>query len=87
MKPSAAGLLAAHNNNEQFAELGFIDNINCILFEDMEEFKEKVRRVLEDDTHRIKMSKEAKKLAKKHTYKERAKTIIAQWKTIKKEQQ
>lgn len=80
-------ILAAHNNNEQFAELGFIDNINCILFEDMEEFKEKVRRVLEDDTHRIKMSKEAKKLAKKHTYKERAKTIIAQWKTIKKEQQ
>jgi len=80
-------ILAAPNTTDQYDLLGFKDNVNCILFKNMEEFEEKVRKVLEDDSYRDKMSKEAKKLAKKHTYKERAKTIIAQWKTIKKEQQ
>ena len=80
-------VLAAHKNTDQYDELGFVDDVNCILFEDMEEFKEKVRRVLEDDSHRAAISKEARKLAKQHTYKERAKAIIEQWKKLKKEQQ
>ena len=79
-------ILAAHDSTEQYELLGFKDGENCILFKTMEEFKEKVRKVLADDSYRTKMSKEEKKLAKKHTYKVRAKTIIEEWKTLKKEQ-
>ena len=76
-------ILAAHKNTNQYDTLGFLDGVNCILFENMEEFREKVEKALGDEAYRGKLTKEALKLAKKHTYKKRAETIIKDWKTLK----
>jgi len=71
----------------QYEELGFQHGVNCILFhKDMtaEGFIENVNKVLDDDDYRKSIEENALELAKKHTYKERAKTIIELWEREKK---
>jgi spore maturation protein CgeB len=72
-------------NSVQYAELGFQHGVNCILFhKDMtaEVFIENVNKVLDDDDYRKSIEENALELAKKHTYKERAKTIIELWRKL-----
>ena len=52
---------------------------------DTGEFREKVFKALLGMSLGQKASKEALRLAKKHAYKKKAKTIIKRWKTLKEE--
>ena len=84
----------AHNFEQrvQYEELGFVDGENCILFgpgnnallseKPIEETISTLKQVLVDDEFRTSIEKNALELAKKHTYKERAKTIIELWQKL-----
>ena len=65
----------------QYEDLGFVNGENCILLgrNSTEDIIASISAVIDDDDARIKMEQAGLELAKKHTYKERAKTIIELW--------
>jgi len=68
----------------QYKELGFVNGENCILLgrNSPEEIIKSISDVIEDESLRETIEKNALKLAKKHTYKERAGTIIDLWQKL-----
>ena len=70
-----------HMNEVQYEDLGFVNGENCILLgrNSTEDIIASISAVIDDDDARIKMEQAGLELAKKHTYKERAKTIIELW--------
>ena len=72
-------------NAFQYEDLGFKHLENCILFHkdlSAEEFISIINKVLSDDEYRKGIEKNGLELAKKHTYKERVKTIIELWQKL-----
>ena len=68
----------------QYEKLGFVNGENCILLgrNSPEEIIASISEVIDNDSKRIELERAGLALAKKHTYKERAKTIITQWETL-----
>ena len=70
-------------HGEQYEELGFEDFKNCIfLTQDSTTLINKLDLVINCAEARSRLERHALELAKKHTYKERAKTIIELWQKL-----
>lgn len=67
-------LLTSHNPH--LSELGMEDGENCLVYNNVEEMVNKARIILEDDQLRTRIGKAGNRLAKLHTYTERAKKIL-----------
>lgn len=67
-------LLTSRNPN--YKALGFIDNENCLVYQNHEEMVGKTRWALENDEQRNKITANGLELAKKHTFKERVKFLV-----------
>lgn len=62
--------------NPHYAQLGFIDGVNCFIYKDEKEMVEKGRLAWNNDDLRTKVSSAGLELAKLHTYKARAKLLL-----------
>lgn len=71
------GIPLVTNYNYQYEELGFIDNVNVMFYNNLEEMLLKIRKLLGDDELRNNISLSGLELAKKHTYDERASKIVS----------
>jgi len=54
--------------NSQYAELGFFDGINCMIYKSLPELKEKITILLSDEKLRNNIALEGYNLSKLHTY-------------------
>jgi hypothetical protein len=70
------GTLLLSDRNEQHNLLGFVDNVNCLLYNDKEELLSKVRSIINDSERIKEISDAGYKLAKNHTYIQRAKNLV-----------
>jgi len=72
----------------QYEELGFVNGHNCILLgrNSPAEILKSLYDIIHNDSKRVEMEQAALELAKKHTYKQRAKTIIELWRNLEEKQ-
>ena len=59
-----------------YGVLGFIDGENCLIYNSIDDMLDKIGETLKDDEKRIRIANAGLQLARKHTYKERAKQIL-----------
>lgn len=64
------------NANPQYAELGFVDGENCLIYGDLTELQEKIRFALAYPQQREQIARNGHQLSTRHTYKERVKSLI-----------
>ena len=64
------------NYNPQYDELGFIDEENCLMYRDTLELQQKLQKYLGEYDMIKSLIANAKELAPKHTYNERAKLLL-----------
>jgi hypothetical protein len=69
------GTVLLTNYNPQYLELGFKDNINCLMYKDTTELVEKIQYVKNNDLSDI--SNNGYELSKNHSYKERVKLLFS----------
>ncbi len=69
-------LLTSYNKNYEALEMK--DGYNCLIYSNAEEMLHKAKMILEDDELRTRISNAGNRLAKLHTYRERAKSLIKQ---------
>ena len=69
------GTVLLTNYNPQYLELGFKDNINCLLYKDTTELVEKIQYVKNNDLSDI--SNNGYELSKNHSYRERVKLLFS----------
>jgi hypothetical protein len=68
------GTLLLTNTNEQYDMLGFIDGHNCFTYRDMEELKQKMDFIQNNDMTNI--AQRGLELSKKHTYDKRVEWLL-----------
>jgi len=65
------------NYNRHYKSLGFVNGVNCIIYRNIEELMVRTKQLLESTNQkRSTMAEAGFELAKKHTYKVRAKKIL-----------
>lgn len=69
------GTVLLTNYNAQYLELGFEDNVNCLMYKDVTELVEKIQYVKNNDL--IDISNNGYMLSKKHSYKERINLLFS----------
>ena len=79
-----AGTVLLTNRNPQYEELGFVDEVNCLMYGSMKELKEKLENYVGNTERLEQISKQGLELAKSHTYDCRAKTLLEIYERIKK---
>ena len=72
--PAMGGLMITKRTKEQ--EYFFPENEACLMYQDLNELKTKIRKVLKKSKKFHKISKKAYKLSKYYSYKSRAKQIL-----------
>lgn len=65
------------NANPQYIDLGFVDGENCFIYHDLPELRGKIQYALDHPRQREQMAESGYELSKRHTYKERIKSLIA----------
>jgi hypothetical protein len=60
-----------------YDNLGFIDGKNCLIYDSIDSMLDKINETLKDDEKRTRIAAEGLKLARRHTFKERAKQVLA----------
>ena len=78
------GTVLLTNRNPQYYELGFIDGINCLMYETPQELCSKIETFSKNDKVLDMIGKMGLDLARKHTYLARAKKIINLYKNAEK---
>jgi len=63
-----------------YGDMGFIDGENCLIYNSIDDMLNKIGETLKDDEKRIRIANAGLQLARKHTYKERAKQILTLYK-------
>ena len=79
-----SGTVLLTNRNSQYEELGFIDEVNCLMYGSMEELQEKLKNYIGKTEKLQKISKQGLELAKSHTYDKRAQTLLEIYERFKK---
>jgi len=69
------GTVLLTNYNSQYLELGFKDNVNCLMYKDTSELVDKIQYVKNNDLTDI--SNNGYELSKKHSYKERVNLLFS----------
>lgn len=69
------GIPLITNYNEQYLQLGFKDEVNCLMYNNKEELIEKIRHYLYTEKLNV-IGDNGLQLSKKHTYNNRAKHLI-----------
>ena len=78
----ACNTMLLTNYNPQYEKLGFKDGINCMMYNDIEELRNKIELCKSNPTLVRNISDAGFDLAKQNTYKERAKKIIELYKGL-----
>ena len=65
------------NRNPQYSELGFIDGVNCIMYESAQELCSKIETFSKNDKTLNMIGAMGLELARRHAYLDRAKKIIS----------
>jgi len=71
------GTLLLTNKNPQYDELGFVDGVNCLIYENFKMLCDKIDYCINNLEDVGKMSDKGLELAKRHTYDVRAKKLIS----------
>jgi hypothetical protein len=70
------GVLLLTNRNDQYSDLGFIDQKNCIMYDNIKDLKSKIELLLCTNEELKKISFEGLELSKRHTYDRRIKELL-----------
>jgi hypothetical protein len=70
------GIPLVTNYNYQYEELGFIDGVNVMMYNDNNEMILKINQLLSDDNLRESIGKSGLELSKQHTYEKRCEELI-----------
>lgn len=79
----SCGSVLLTNFNSQYLDLGFIDEENCLFYNNVEELCYKIEKFINDDEKLLKISKKALELSKNHTYDSRIKEVVKLYEGIK----
>jgi len=71
------------NYNPQYLDLGFKDEVNCLLYKSQQELTEKIDKYLKKYETLDKIAQEGLELSKQHTYDKRAELLLSIYKDIK----
>ena len=77
------GTVLLTNYNPQYLELGFRDEVNCLLYKNQQELEEKIDKYLKEYETLDIIAKEGLKLSEQHTYDKRAELLLNIYKDIK----
>lgn len=77
------GIPLVTNYNYQYEELGFIDGVNVMLYNDTNEMILKIKQLLSDDKLRESIGLYGLELSKQHTYEKRCQTLMELYKNKK----
>ena len=77
------GTVLLTNYNPQYIELGFEDEVNCLLYKDKQELTQKIDKYLKKYETLGRIAQEGYNLSKQHTYDNRAKLLLDIYKDIR----
>ena len=77
------GTVLLTNYNPQYLDLGFKDEVNCLLYKSQQELTEKIDKYLKKYETLDKIAQEGLELSKQHTYDKRAELLLSIYKDIK----
>ena len=66
------------NKNEQYKDLGFKENENCVFYDDIHDLIDKVKYMISNEEFRNKIAQNGYELSRKHTYKKRICDLLNQ---------
>ena len=79
-----SGTVLLTNRNPQYEELGFKDEINCLMYETIEELEQKITKYSGNTSRLSIIAAAGLELATRHTYDERAKRLLEAYREFSK---